>query len=81
MDKVQRGHDPDDWKPMTSVGPGVREIRVQDEHGAYRVMYVTKFGETIYVLHCFVKKTQKTNAADLALASKRYKELQEEHRK
>lgn len=79
LDKVQRGLDPDDWKPMNDVGTGTREIRVRDERGIYRIMYVTKFGETIYVLHCFQKKTQKTSPADLEMATRRYKELQKEH--
>lgn len=79
LDIVQHGAEPDDWKPMNSVGAGVREIRIRDQRGIYRVMYVTKFGDTIYVLHCFQKKTQKTSTADLELATRRYKELQKEH--
>ena len=79
LDRVQRGLEPDDWKPMNSVGPGVREIRIREERGAFRVMYVTKFGETVYVLHCFQKKTQKTGSADLALAMRRYRKVQKEH--
>ena len=73
--QVQTGEEPGDWKGMESVGPGVREIRIRDEHGIYRVMYVAKFSEAIYVLHCFQKKTQKTAPGDLALAKRRYKEL------
>jgi phage-related protein len=73
---LQEGRDPYDWKPMPSVGAGVREIRIRDEHGIFRVIYVTKFAERIYVLHCFQKKTQKTSQADIALAAARYKELQ-----
>jgi phage-related protein len=76
---VQRGQEPDDWKPINSVGAGVREIRVRDERGIFRVMYLTKFGHTIYVLHCFQKKTQKTGTADLETATRRYRELQKEH--
>ena len=72
---VQNGDDPDDWKPMTTVGPGVREIRIRDESGIYRVMYVARFADAIYVLHCFQKKTQKTATGDIALATHRYKEL------
>ncbi len=60
---------------MESVGTGVREIRVRDESGAYRVMYAAKFKDAIYVLHCFQKKTQKTAPKDLSLAQRRYKEL------
>ena len=73
--QVQLGEDPDDWKPMETVGGGVREIRIRDESGIYRVMYVAKFSDAIYVLHCFEKKTQKTAPGDLALARRRYKEL------
>jgi phage-related protein len=79
LDVVQHGLEPNDWKPMNSVGAGVREIRIRDEQGIFRVMYVTKFGETIYVLHCFQKKTQKTSTTDLDTATRRYKELQKEH--
>ena len=60
---------------MENVGAGVREIRIREKSGAYRVMYVTRFAEAIYVLHCFQKKTQKTAPNDLALAQRRYKEL------
>ena len=79
LDRVQRGQAPDDWKPMNDVGAGTREIRVRDERGIYRIMYVTKFSDTTYVLHCFQKKTQKTSPTDLETAVRRYKELQKEH--
>ena len=71
---VQQGDDPDDWKPI-NVGEGVREIRIREKSGAYRVMYVAKFADAIYVLHCFQKKTQKTAPRDFDLAKRRYKEL------
>jgi phage-related protein len=73
--QVQMGENPDDWKSMESVGRGVREIRIRDESGIYRVIYVAKFSDAIYVLHCFQKKTQKTAPGDLDLAKRRYKEL------
>lgn len=60
---------------MNTVGQGVREIRIRDVDGAFRVMYVAKFEDAIYVLHCFQKKTQKTSPEDIALASRRYKDL------
>jgi len=63
---------------METVGAGVREIRIRDDSGIYRVMYVAKFAKTIYVLHCFQKKTQKTAPNDLTLAQRRYKELARE---
>ena len=69
IDQVQNGLDPDDWKPMNTVGQGVREIRVRDSDGAFRVIYVAKFADAVfYVTHCFQKKTQKTNKADIDLA-------------
>ncbi|MGC4252065.1 MAG: type II toxin-antitoxin system RelE/ParE family toxin [Sphingobium sp.] len=78
LDQVQRGLDPDDWKPMTTVGQGVREIRIRDEAGAFRVIYIAKFADAIYVLHCFQKKTQATSKTDLDLAEKRYRDLVKE---
>jgi phage-related protein len=72
--KVQQGLDPDDWKPMTSVGPGVREIRIKTE-GAHRVFYLATFDEVVYVLHAFEKKTRKTPAHDVELARDRFRAL------
>lgn len=78
LDQVQRGLEPDDWKPMATVGAGVQEIRVRDAAGAFRVIYVAKFSDAVYVLHCFQKKTQKTSKRDLDLAHDRYKDLVKE---
>ena len=78
LDQVQNGHEPDDWKPMNTVGQGVKDIRIRDAVGAFRVMYVAKFADAVYVLHCFQKKTEKTNKADLDLAAKRYRDLLQE---
>lgn len=75
LGKVQRGEDPNDWKPMSDVGAGVREIRIRDDGGAYRVLYVARFEEVIYVLHCFEKKTQKTRRRDLDIATDRYRSI------
>lgn len=75
LDKVQKGEPPNDWKPMATVGKGVQEIRIRDEAGAFRVIYIAKFADAVYVLHCFKKKTQKTAKADLELAAKRYRDL------
>jgi phage-related protein len=72
---VQEGRDPSDWKPMTTVGMGVKEIRVAQDREQYRVIYVAKFPEAVYVLHAFERKTQKTSQRDLDLAKRRYKEL------
>jgi phage-related protein len=71
---VQVGREPDDWKPMPTVGLGAREIRVRDAAGAFRVVYVARFGDAIYVLHAFQKKSEKTARTDLALAGRRYRE-------
>jgi phage-related protein len=73
--KVQQGKEPDDWKPMPSIGAGVREIRVRDERGAYRVFYMAKFEEAVYVLHVFQKRSQKTAQPDLDLGKSRYADL------
>lgn len=78
IDQVQHGFEPDDWKPMPAVGQGVREIRIHDMAGAFRVIYVAKFADAVYVLHCFQKKTEKTSKADLDLAAKRYRDLLKE---
>lgn len=63
---------------MNTVGQGVKEIRIRDAAGAFRVIYVAKFADAVYVLHCFQKKTQKTSKVDLDLASQRYRDLLQE---
>src|SRR5216683_6979129 len=72
--RVQRGLEPNDWKPMPSVGLGVQEIRIHTgtEH---RVLYVAKFAEAVYVLHAFEKRTRRTPQADLDLARQRLRLL------
>lgn len=75
MDRVQRGLDPFDWKPMRDVGAGAMELRVNDPSGAFRVVYVANFPDVVYVLHAFQKKSRKTSRLDLALARARYAEL------
>ena len=72
--QVQNGLDPSDWKPMNDVGLGVREIRIH-VGGAWRVLYVAKFTDAVYVLHAFGKKTQRTARSDIELAAKRYREI------
>lgn len=72
LDKIQSGGDPDDWKPFGSAGVGVREVRVREASGAFRVMYVAKFASAIYVLHCFQKKSQATSGGDVQIARARY---------
>jgi phage-related protein len=71
--KVPAGLEPTDWKPFDDVGAGTREIRIRDASGIYRVMCVAKFEETIYVLHCFQKKTQVASKQDKAVAAARYR--------
>lgn len=66
---------------MQSIGVGVREIRIRDKSGIFRVVYVAKLANAVYVLHCFQKKTQKTAPGDLVLAKERYKELIREVRR
>lgn len=78
--KVQSGLEPDDWKPFNDVGAGVREIRIRDRDGIYRVMYVAKFEEAIFVLHCFQKKTQATSKQDKEITAARYKALVNERK-
>src|SRR5258707_6262072 len=73
--RVQLGLEPKDWKPLSVVGPGVREIRIRDERGAYRVVYISTIEDAVYVLHAFQQKTQATPNLDLALAARRLAEL------
>jgi phage-related protein len=75
IDRLQRGLDPDDWKPMTTIGAGVREIRVRDATGAFRVIYIATLADAIYVLHAFAKKTPATSKRDLDLATARFRDL------
>ncbi len=75
IERLQRGLDPDDWKPMKTIGPGAREIRLRAASGAYRVIYVAMHEDAIYVLHAFAKKTQATSKRDLELAATRFRQL------
>ena len=71
---VQSGFDPSDWKPIQSIGPGVREIRIH-VLGEWRIIYVAKFIDAIYILHAFKKKSQKTSRQDIDLARLRYNRI------
>ena len=73
LGKVQAGLEPDDWKPFDQVGAGTREIRIREASGIYRAMYVAKFEEAIYVLHCFRKKTQVASKQNRDIAAARYR--------
>ena len=72
LDRVQRDMEPHDWKPFPSIGPGAIELRVGDSRGAFRVVYVARFAEAVYVQHAFQKKSRKTSRLDIAVARARY---------
>ena len=74
LDAVQRGLMPSDFKPMPTVGAGAYEVRINVK-GAWRVIYVAKFEDKVYVLHAFQKKTQATRQEDIDLAARRYKQI------
>ena len=73
--QVQMERDASDWRPMPTIGGGVREIRVRDASGAYRLIYIAIFSDAVHVLHAFQKKTRKTAKRDLELAAARLREL------
>jgi phage-related protein len=75
LDKIQKGQQPDDFKPMPSIGKGVEEIRVRDETGIYRTIYTARNADAVYVLHAFQKKTQTTSKSDIDIAKERYTEM------
>ena len=75
IDRVQRGMQPDDFKPLPSIGKGVEEIRVWDESGTFRVIYTARRADSVYVLHAFQKKTQTTSKSDIELAKSRFAQL------
>lgn len=74
LSEVQHGRDPDDWKPIKTVGAGVREIRVRDTSGAFRVIYLATLPDRVLVLHAFQKKTQQTSQKDIDLAARRLRD-------
>jgi phage-related protein len=75
LDRVQRGLEPDDWKPMKAIGAGVRELRIRDRSGAFRVIYLATLADRVVVLHAFRKKTQRTARTDIELAARRFRDL------
>jgi phage-related protein len=77
LHKLQLGLSPTDWRPMPAIGSGVREIRVRDSEGAFRVIYISALADVVYVLHAFQKKTQKTASKDLNIAALRLQRLLE----
>ncbi len=80
LGRIQAGLDPDDWKPFDVVGAGTKEVRINLEDGWFRVMYVAKFHEAVYVLHCFKKKTRATSKHDKDIATARYKAVIQERK-
>lgn len=78
--KVQLGSNPDEFKPMADIGAGVCEIIVDTADGWFRVMYVAKFEEAMYVLHSFQKKTNKTSQPDIDIAKRRYRRVVQERK-
>jgi phage-related protein len=72
--RVQQGLEPNDWRPMPTIGPGIREIRIHTAH-EYRVIYIAKFAEAVYVVHAFEKRSRKTLKRDLELARYRMQQL------
>lgn len=80
LDKVQRGEQPDDYKPMQTIGKGVEELRVWDDAGTYRVIYTARLPEMVVVLHAFEKKTRATSKHDIELARSRWERLMQERR-
>ncbi|MFD0666773.1 type II toxin-antitoxin system RelE/ParE family toxin [Ramlibacter sp. MAHUQ-53] len=78
LDRIQNGFLPNDSKPMPSIGKAVTELRLWDEAGTFRVIYLAKLEQAVYVLHCFQKKTEKTTKKDIDLAVRRLKQLLKE---
>jgi len=78
LDKRQRGLQPDDFKPMPTIGKGVEEIRVWDNAGTFRVVYTARLKDSVVVLHAFQKKTQATGRQDTELAKRRWAQLMKE---
>ena len=79
IDSVQRGEQPDNWKPLNAVGTGAREIRVREASGQYRVVYLAHSEDAVYILHAFHKKTQRTRKSDIDLAGKRLKQVKKRY--
>ena len=75
LDKVQRGEQPDNFKPMPSIGKGVEEIRIWSKSGTYMVIYTARLADAVYVLHAFQKKTQSASKRDINLAKSTFAEL------
>jgi phage-related protein len=77
IDRVQREDHPDDWKPMKTIGQSVREIRIREKGGQFRVIYLANMEDSVYILHAFQKKARKSSRSDIKLARKRLREIGE----
>ena len=77
LDRLQRGLQPDDFKPMPSIGKGVEEIRVWDDAGTFRVIDTARLADAVYVFHAFQKKAQATSKRDVDTAKTRFVQLME----
>ncbi len=80
LHRVQNGLNPEDWKPFQTIGSGVKEIRINDDGNAFRIMYIAQFSEKIYVLHSFQKKSQKTRSKDIEIAKARFNAVLKEEK-
>jgi phage-related protein len=75
--RVQQGSEPTDWRPMTTIGPGVREIRIRDAAGAFRVIYIASLADAVHVLHAFQKRTPRTAKRDIDIAADRQRRVKQ----
>jgi len=80
LDIVQHGENPANWKPMPSIGSGVQEIRISEAEGIYRIIYLAKIKDAVFVLHAFQKKSQKISKPDIEIAKNAYKQVMEEYK-
>ncbi|VAW67501.1 Phage-related protein [hydrothermal vent metagenome] len=80
LHRVQNGLNPEDWKPFQTIGSGVKEIRINDGGNTFRIIYIAKFIEKIYVLHSFQKKSQKTSLKDIEIAKVRFNAILQEEK-
>ena len=69
--QLQQGMRPRNYRPLPSVGSGVFELRDQDERGWYRVVYLSRIDDVIYVLHCFEKRSREMPARDFQKSKRR----------
>lgn len=81
LHRIQAGLEAVDWKPMPEIGRGVEELRLRNESGAYRIIYLARFEDAVYVLHCFSKKTPRTSGQDKHIAQVRFQAVCQEHRR